>query len=320
MKILKYFFAVLFVAALSFGCAGCTEKQGEGTGNEGGEQVQEPGRATDLLTLFYQISEKQNKVNPREKIYIVAHRANTLEAMMNLVPENSLEIIKMAIESGVVDMIEIDVRPTKDGELVLMHDASINRTTTGGNKNVSSITYEELMKYDMKRDTKVWTGMKVPTLKEAFELCKGKMFINLDISGKNVPIGKLANLIIECGMIDQVMIYSGQSELVEYPTIDPNFILHPYVSNVGAALGYREYFGAVLFQYGLDYDKKTNITFPAQMRAEGYLTYTNILNHDSKLRNGDYNPLLTFIESETDFIQTDVAELVHEFLDVEGLR
>lgn len=317
MKILKYFILVLVSVTLAFGCTGCTEQQGQDKGND--EQVQEPGRPSDLLTLFYQLIEKQNKVNPREKIFIVAHRANTLKALMELVPENSLKIIEMAIESGVVDMIEIDVRPTKDGELVLMHDATINRTTTGKGY-VSSLTYDEILQYDMKRDTKVSTGMKVPTLKQAFELCKGKMFINLDISGKNVPIGKLANLIIECGMIDQVMIYSGQSELVEYPTIDPNFIIHPYVNNVGAATGYRDYPGAMLFQYGLDYDKKSNIDFPAQMRAEGFLTYTNILNHDSKLRNGDYNPLLTFIESETDFIQTDVAEIVHEFLDVEGLR
>lgn len=317
MKILKYFFAVLFSAALVFGCAGCTEKQGEPAS---GEQDQEPGRASDLLTLFYHTIEKQNKENPREKVYIVAHRGNTLKALMELVPENSLECIQLAIESGVVDMIEIDVRPTKDGELVLMHDASINRTTNGGNKNVSSLTYEQLMQYDMKRDGKVAEGVKVPTLKQVFELCKGKMFINLDIHGKNVPVGQLAQLIIECGMIDQVMIYSKQDELVEYPNIDPNFILHPYVSTVAAAKNYQGYFGALLFQYGLDYDKKNNISFPADMRAAGYLTYTNILDYDKKLRSGDFTPLLTFIESETDFIQTDVAEIVHDFLDVEGLR
>lgn len=317
MNILKYFFAVLFSASLAFGCLGCTEKQGD-AGN--GEQNQEPGRASDLLTLFYQTIEKQNKENPREKVYIVAHRGNTLKALTECVPENSLECIQLAIESGVVDMIEIDVRPTKDGELVLMHDASINRTTNGGNKNVSTLTYEQLMQYDMKRDGKVSTGMKVPTLKQVFELCKGKMFINLDIHSKNVPVGKLANLILECGMIDQVMIYSAQGELVEYPSVDPNFIIHPYVSSVPAATYYKPYFGALLFQYGLDYDKKSNITFPAQMREAGYLTYTNILDYDNKLRNGDYNPLLTFIESETDFIQTDVAEIVHEFLDIEELR
>ena len=317
MKILKCLSALLFSVALSLGCA---PMQGEGTGNNDQQQVQEPGRASDLLTLFYQTIEKQSKDNPREKVYIVAHRGNTLAALMGLVPENSLECIQIAIESGVVDMIEIDVRPTKDGELVLMHDASINRTTNGGNKKVSDLTYEQLMQYDMKRDGKVAEGVKVPTLKQVFELCKGKMFINLDISNKNVPVGKLADLIIECGMIDQVMIYSGQAELIEYPTIDPNFILHPYVSSVSAATYYKPYFGALLFQYGLDYEKKSNITFPAQMREVGYLTYTNILDYDNKLRNGDYNPLLTFIESQTDFIQTDVAEIVHEFLDVEELR
>ncbi|MBE6251314.1 MAG: glycerophosphodiester phosphodiesterase family protein [Bacteroidales bacterium] len=315
MKALKFFFAVLFAASIALGCTGM---QGDGTGNGG--QDQEPGRASDLLTLFYQTIEKQNGENPREKVYIVAHRANTLNAILANVPENSLEIIKIAIESGVVDMVELDVRPTKDGELVLMHDASINRTTNGGNKNVSSLTYQELMQYDMKRGNVVSNGVKVPTLRQAFELCKGKMFINLDIANKNVPIGTLANLIIECGMIDQVMIYSGQSELVEYPTIDPNFIIHPYVSSVSAATGYKRYFGALLFQYGLDFKDKSNITFPADMREEGFLTYTNILDYDSKLRSGDYTPLQTFIESETDFIQTDVAEIVHEYLDIEGLR
>jgi hypothetical protein len=121
-------------------------------------------------------------------------------------------------------------------------------------------------------------------------------------------------------MVDQVMIFSSQAELVEYPTIDPNFIIHPYVSSLGAATSYKPYFGAVLFQYGLDYDKKSNIGFPAQMRTQDYMTYTNILDHDSKLRKGDYSPLATFVESETDFIQTDVAEIVHEYLEVEGLR
>lgn len=314
MKFVKHILLTLISAAFVFGFTGCDKQQGT-------EQPEDktPGRASDLLTLFYQTVEKQNGVNPREKVYIVAHRANTLKAINEGVPENSLECIQMAIESGVVDMIEIDVRPTKDGVLVLMHDASINRTTNGKG-NVSSLTYEQLMQYDMKRDTRPSTGIKVPTLKQALELCKGKMFINLDIHSKNVPIGDLANLIIECGMIDQVMIYSSQGELVEYPTIDPNFILHPYVSSVGAAGNYKDYFGAKLFQYGLDYAKKTNISFPADMRAAGYLTYTNILDHDNKLRSGDYTPLLTFVESETDFIQTDVAEIVHEFLDVEGLR
>lgn len=314
MKYTKFLFSTLFSVALAFGFAGCTEPQ-----NTDEPPVdQTPGRPSDLMTLFYQTVEKQDADTPREKVYIVAHRGNTLAAIEQFVPENSLECFEIAIQSGIVDMLEIDVRPTKDGELVIMHDATIDRTTNGKGK-VSSYTYQELLQFDMKRD-KVAPGVKIPTLKQTFELCKGRIFLNLDIHGKSVPIGQLADLIQECGMMDQVMIYSTQAELVEYPTIDPNFIIHPYVSNLGAATSYKPYFGAVLFQYGLDYDKKSNIGFPAQMRTQDYMTYTNILDHDSKLRKGDYSPLATFVESETDFIQTDVAEIVHEYLEVEGLR
>ena len=315
MKYTRYILSALFSVALAFGFAGCTEQQGP---EQPPVDEPTPGRASDLMTLFYQIIEKQDADTPRERVYIVAHRGNTLAAIEQMVPVNSLECFEIAIQSGIVDMIEIDVRPTKDGELVIMHDATIDRTTNGKGK-VSNYTYQELLKFDMKRD-KVATGVKIPTLKQTFELCKGRIFLNLDIKDKNVPIGQLADLIIECGMVDQVMIFSSQAELVEYPTIDPNFIIHPYVSNLGAATSYKPYFGALLFQYGLDYDKKTNIDLPAQMRTVGYLTYTNILDHDAKLRKGDYSPLATFVESETDFIQTDVAEIVHDYLLVEELR
>ena len=315
MKYTRYILSALFSVALAFGFAGCTEQQGP---EQPPVEEPTPGRASDLMTLFYQIIDKQDADTPRERVYIVAHRGNTLAAIEQMVPENSLECFEIAIQSGIVDMIEIDVRPTKDGELVIMHDETIDRTTNGKGK-VSNYTYQELLKFDMKRD-KVSPGVKIPTLKQTFELCKGRIFLNLDIKGKNVPIGQLADLIIECGMVDQVMIFSSQAELVEYPTIDPNFIIHPYVSSVGAATSYKPYFGALLFQYGLDYDKKTNITFPAEMRAQGYLTYTNILDYDSQLRKGNYVPLATFVESETDFIQTDVAEIVHEYLLIEELR
>lgn len=315
MKYTRYILSALFSVALAFGFAGCTEQQGP---EQPPVDEPTPGRASDLMTLFYQIIEKQDADTPRERVYIVAHRGNTLAAIEQMVPENSLECFEIAIESGIVDMIEIDVRPTKDGELVIMHDETIDRTTNGKGK-VSNYTYQELLKFDMKRD-KVATGVKIPTLKQTFELCKGRIFLNLDIKGKNVPIGQLAELIQECGMVDQVMIFSSQAELVEYPTIDPNFIIHPYVSNLGAATSYKPYFGALLFQYGLDYNNKTNIDLPAQMRTVGYLTYTNILDYDSKLRKGDYSPLATFVESETDFIQTDVAEIVHDYLLVEELR
>ena len=61
-------------------------------------------------------------------VLVAAHRGDWRNA-----PENSIQAIKNCIEMG-VDMVEIDVRMTKDSALVLMHDNTIDRTTTGEGK------------------------------------------------------------------------------------------------------------------------------------------------------------------------------------------
>ena len=69
---------------------------------------------------------------PAEKsILVVSHRADWRNA-----PENSLQAIQNCIDMG-VDMVEIDLKRTKDGHLILMHDKTIDRTTTGkGNRKI----------------------------------------------------------------------------------------------------------------------------------------------------------------------------------------
>jgi hypothetical protein len=62
------------------------------------------------------------------------------------------------------------------------------------------------------------------------------------------------------------------------------------------------------------------VDFARNMRAQHFLTYSNLLNTDKEILNGDYSSLTKFIASETDFIQTDYAELVHAYLDERSLR
>ena len=304
---------VLLVCSVSlvFACCGCTEKQPDG-------QVQQPAAPSDLMTLLYQLVEEQSAEVPRERVYIVSHRANTLQGVKDYVPENSIKMIELAIAAG-SDMVELDVRPTKDGELVLMHDETIDRTTTGKGK-VSSMTYADIQKYDLKRSTEVSEGMKVPTMREALLACKGKVYVNLDIANKNVPVAKCAALIQELGMTDQVMIYSGKDELLDYQSIDPNIIIHPFVHSVQDAISYRQYPSALLFQYSYQKYDVENPVFAKEMRAAGFLTYSNILDFDAQLKVGNYAALDRFIASETDFIQTDYVEIVDAYLKERGLR
>ncbi|MGM9760099.1 MAG: glycerophosphodiester phosphodiesterase family protein [Parabacteroides sp.] len=122
-------------------------------------------RATVLLG---NLQDKQT-----DKVLVVAHRGDWRNA-----PENSLQAFKNCIEMG-VDMIEIDLKKTKDGELVLMHDETIDRTTNGKGKP-SDYTLEELRQFRLKNGLGRVTFHPIPTFKEVLDLTKGKILINID--------------------------------------------------------------------------------------------------------------------------------------------
>ena len=93
------------------------------------------------------------------------------------VPENTLKSFKKALEIG-VDAIELDVRKTKDNQLVVIHDADIKRTTNGEGL-VSAFTLMEIQGFD------AGSGEKIPTLEEVLDFLdkKAKVFVELKESG-----------------------------------------------------------------------------------------------------------------------------------------
>lgn len=77
----------------------------------------------------------------RDNIYVAAHRGWSTKY-----PENTMPAFRAALELG-VDQLETDVRVTKDGELVLIHDGTVDRTTDGTGR-VYDMTFEELQQLD----------------------------------------------------------------------------------------------------------------------------------------------------------------------------
>ena len=122
-------------------------------------------------------------------------------------PENSIQAFKSCIEMG-VDMIEIDVRKTKDNELVIIHDATVDRTTNGKGK-VSALTLEEVKHLRLRAGHGVVTRHEVPTLEEVLNLCKGKVLINID-KGYGY-FQQMYSLLAKTGTLDQVVIKGGHS-------------------------------------------------------------------------------------------------------------
>lgn len=128
--------------------------------------------AQDVTARFKKINEVF--LNPQSSVVMIAaHRGAHLEA-----PENSLAAFKKAIELG-IDIFELDVRRTKDGKLVLMHDKTVNRTTNGTGP-VESFTFAEIRNLRLKHNNQL-TDEKVPTLEEALMVAKGKILVDLDI-------------------------------------------------------------------------------------------------------------------------------------------
>ena len=129
-----------------------------------------------LLKRYNVISINADYLN---KVKVTAHRGDSKKA-----PENTLAAFEKAIENG-ADVIELDVRETKDGEIVIMHDESLKRTC-GENVKVGNLTYEELLKYS---PTAAYKGKhkddyvdeKIPTLREAIELIGDRADINIEL-------------------------------------------------------------------------------------------------------------------------------------------
>ena len=109
----------------------------------------------------------------KERIMVVSHRGDWRNA-----PENSIQAFKNCIDMG-VDMVELDLKKTKDGTLIVMHDKKIDRTTNGKGF-VENFTLDSLQSLHLKNGAGCKTRHQIPTFREVMQLCKGKIMVNVD--------------------------------------------------------------------------------------------------------------------------------------------
>ena len=125
---------------------------------------------------------------------IIAHRgASALE------PENTLKSFIKAIKLG-VDMVECDVRTTSDGQLVVLHDPNLDRTTDGRGP-LKNKTLSELSQLD------AGDGERIPTLREALDTVRGKVGVVIEVKDPGSE-EKILNLVKEEKMTTDVIIAS----------------------------------------------------------------------------------------------------------------
>ncbi len=114
------------------------------------------------------------RYSPKRDVIISGHRGG----MMSGFPENCIESCEKTL-SLMPTFFEIDFSFTKDSVMVLMHDLSVDRTTTGKGK-VSDYTFEEIQKLNLVDRSGKVTPYKIPTLKSILEWGKDKVVFNFD--------------------------------------------------------------------------------------------------------------------------------------------
>lgn len=121
--------------------------------------------------------------DPSRDCTIVAHRGAWHGA-----PENSLAAIERAIAIG-ANIVELDVRKSADGELFLMHDDTLLRMA-GIDRDAESFTMAELQTIALREDDggkdRAVTDQRIPTLKQALEIIRGRIFADLDLKDRGL--------------------------------------------------------------------------------------------------------------------------------------
>lgn len=153
------------------------------------------------------------KLNYKHNVLVAAHRGDSAHF-----PENTLSSFKSALNYD-IDMVETDLHMTKDGEIVLMHDHSVDRTTDGKGE-IRNMTLAEIKKLD------AGNGEKVPSFDEFMSLFTDRRQMLFNIELKDYPkeygsfafesCDKIISLIEKYGIGERCVLNSFSGELLEY--------------------------------------------------------------------------------------------------------
>lgn len=175
-----------------------------------------------FVSLAQSPAEKLKSVfqEKNRQILVAAHRGDWRNS-----PENSLQALYNSINKG-FDIMELDVKMSKDSEMVVMHDNTIDRTTNAKGK-VGDYTLAELKKFRLRNGLGRVTENQIPTMSEMMLAAKGKILINVDKGNDHLDL--VFKVLRETATTDQAIVNVGDDmpygELKAKNTIPDNAYL-----------------------------------------------------------------------------------------------
>lgn len=148
---------------------------------------------------------RKKLLDPNGDVMVAAHRA-----VHDRYPENSIDAIREAIRLQ-VDIIEIDVKVSKDGVPFLMHDRTMDRTTNGKG-DPEELTWEQLQQFNIVDKGKV-TQWKIPTLEMALDAAHGNILVDLDL--KTDRIDDVVRIVEKTDMQGYVLFFDSDYSVLQ---------------------------------------------------------------------------------------------------------
>ena len=176
---------------------------------------------------------------------IIAHRGYSA-----LAPENTLQAFNLAILHN-ADAIELDVKLSKDGHVVVIHDQTVDRTTNKHGK-VNSFSLQELSEMDAGTHFDIeYKEAKIPTLDEVLKIFGQKTLINIELTNYSNPLNdlpnKVAQLVLSNKLTNKIMISSfNPIAIIRIHRIIPNINLGLLALHGKKGLWARSIYGSLV--------------------------------------------------------------------------
>ena len=239
-------------------------------------------------------------INNRKAAIKIAHRGG-----MALYPENTLEAFHGSVDFHKVEMLEMDLQITKDDQVIVLHDDSLDRTTNGTGKAID-LSYEEISEFDAGYNFKDEKGnlsfrdkgVKIPLFEEVLKQLPNT-YLNIELKGNNPTlVQKTVPLITNYNAEDKILI--GSANYFQNKRVQRHFPnCGYYLSRLELYLFiFRGYFGL------LKRDGDKFLTVEAPMEHHGIPVYQTFLKATNKLGK----PLFVWGANDKDTIQKLIAD------------
>ena len=249
-----------------------------------------------LVSLSVQAQQKQ--------IVVISHRGEHLHH-----PENTMPAFEAAYKAG-ADFIEVDIRTTSDGKLVLMHDGNAERTA-GVPNDISKMTFDDVRKLDAgARFAPEFKGTQVPTFDEALAFAEGRIGIYMDC--KQASAKDLVGAVRAHHMEEHVVVYCGRQLCQGIRELEPKMKLMPEARNAASAQALIDALQLKVLAFDANDFKDDVIAIATKANVEIYVDRLGPADNETSWQDA--------IDRGAAGIQTDKPAELHDYLGSKGYK